>query len=315
VRKIICVAICGTLIALVLILPVVWLAPRWLMTWPYTGASITAPGTLPVMEVLKAQNDLRHSLVETLQLIATVVTAIGLVFTLYFTNENVRIAQENSVQSVKASELTLEAQREGRLGDRFSEAVEKLSHDDIAVRVGAIYALSLIARESKKDYWPVAHLLCTFLRSRRPVGQVRAPGVVAPPDDAKAVAAFFRMGLDVPEGAVDLSRTNLHGLDMSGGMFKKANFDTAELDGAVLARAILTGATLANVNARTANFTCARLDECFMNGMDLTNARLTRADLRDASVTGAKVYQVFGPILNVTQKQKDSAEVWEELPT
>jgi hypothetical protein len=40
-------------------------------------------------------------------------------------------------------------------------------------------------------------------------------------------------------------------------------------------------------------------------------------NLRGAKIRNAKVRHVFGPILNVTQEQKDSAEggVWEELPT
>lgn len=293
----------------------VWILPPHLMVWPYTGVSITAPGVLPVFDALKAQNDLRHSLVETLQLIATVLTAFVLVVTLYFTNENVRIAQENSRQSVKASERTLEAQRQSRLGERFSKAVEQLNNDDVAVRVGAIYALSRIARESSEDYWPVAHLLCSFLRGKRPVEQEGEPAIAAPSDDAKAVAAFFRMGLGNYGGVIDLSRTNLHGLDLTGGLFGKANFDGAKLDGVVLVRSMLIGAKFANVNATYADFTDAQLAESFMNGMNLTAATLTRADLRGASVTNAKIRHVFGPILNVTQEQKDSAEggVWEEL--
>jgi Pentapeptide repeats (9 copies) len=317
VRQVIVVAIYGTLIALALAV-LVWILPPRLMVWPYTGVSITAPGVLPIFDVLKAQNDLRHSLVETFQFIATVLTAAVLVVTLYFTNANLRIAQENSRQSVEASERTLEAQRQSRLGERFSEAVEQLGNDETAVRVGAIYALARIASESSKDYWPVAHLLCSFLRGKRPVEQEAGhPAIAAPPDDAKAVAAFLRMGLGKYGGVIDLSMTNLHGLDLTGGVFGNANFNGAKLDGVVLVRTMLIGATFANVTATHADFTDAQLAESFMNGMDLTAARLTRADLRGASVTKAKVRLVFGPILNVTQEQKDSAEggVWEELST
>jgi Pentapeptide repeats (9 copies) len=314
---VIVVATCGALIVLALAVTLVWILPPHLMVWPYTGVSIPAPGLLPIFDALKAQNDLRHSLVETLQLIATVVTAIVLIVTLYFTNQNVRIAQENSRQSVVASERTLEAQRQSRLGERFSGAVEQLGNKDVAVRVGAIYALSRIARESREDYWPVAHLLCSFLRDKRPVERQGEPAIAVPSDDAKAVAAFFRMGLGKQGGVIDLSRTNLHGLDLTDGVFGNANFNGAKLDGVVLVRAVLIGATFANVTATYADFTDAQLADSFMNGMDLTAARLTRADLRGASVTNAKVHHVFGPILNVTQEQKDSAEggVWEEILT
>lgn len=314
-QRVIAIAICGALVGILLIAPLIWLLPSSLMLLPYTGVSVTAPGLLPPMDVLKAQNDIRHSIVETVQLLGTLATAIGIIVTLYLTNQNVRLAQESAKQGAEASRQTLEAQRQSRLGERFSEAVGRLNSCDVAVRVGAIYILSRVAKESADDYyWPAAHLLSSFLRDRRPAEPGSEPATVAPLDDAKAVAAFFSMGLGTHGGIVDLSRTDLHGLDFTDAIFWGANFDGAKLDGAKFVRAVLNGSKFFNVNASSADFTDARLIKSSMNGMDLTGAKLTRADLRGASVTNAKFHQVFGPIRNVTQQQIDSvAGRWTEL--
>jgi hypothetical protein len=47
------------------------------------------------------------------------------------------------------------ADRERRITDSFTKAVELLGKPELEVRLGAIYALERIARESKRDYWPI----------------------------------------------------------------------------------------------------------------------------------------------------------------
>jgi hypothetical protein len=46
------------------------------------------------------------------------------------------------------------ADRERRITDSFTKAVELLGKPELEVRLGAIYALERIARESKRDHWP-----------------------------------------------------------------------------------------------------------------------------------------------------------------
>ena len=117
-------AVVGGLITAALLLVVVWaiwyIPPR-LMLWPYFGVS-PAPGGLTLNDLLKAESDLRHSVVETAQVVATAVTAFGIVLTLYFTARNVNLAE-------RSSERSLEAMRQSRLGERFSKALEQLGDD------------------------------------------------------------------------------------------------------------------------------------------------------------------------------------------
>ena len=174
--------------------------------------------------------------------------------------------------------------------------------------------------KSEEDHWPIVELLCAFLRSQRPARQQQARGRVSPSEPAKAVAFFLRKRCHTREQAgqvIDLSLTNLHGLNLEKARLTNAVLDGAELDGVRLVGAFLSHAKMANVGATDTDFTDAHLDGCFLNGADLTRATLTRADLRDASVLNAKADPIIGPVFNVTQQQKDSVKgIWNEiLPT
>ena len=60
------------------------------------------------------------------------------------------------------------ADQERRITDSFTKAVELLGKPELEVRLGAIYALERIARESKRDHWPIMETLTAYVRSRAP---------------------------------------------------------------------------------------------------------------------------------------------------
>jgi hypothetical protein len=70
-------------------------------------------------------------------------------------------------------EKQTEADRERRITDSFTKAVELLGKPELEVRLGAIYALERIARESKRDHWPIMETLTAYVRTKSPA-QVRA---------------------------------------------------------------------------------------------------------------------------------------------
>ena len=85
--------------------------------------------------------------------LAQVVGGSLLLLSLYLTYRNVKIAQEN-----------LRIVEEGKLTDRFSKAVELLGDEKLEIRLGGIYALERIARDSQKDHWTVMEVLTAFVR-------------------------------------------------------------------------------------------------------------------------------------------------------
>jgi hypothetical protein len=50
--------------------------------------------------------------------------------------------------------------------DSFSKAVEQLGSDKLEVRLGGIYTLERISKESVDDYWTVIDNLAAFVRER-----------------------------------------------------------------------------------------------------------------------------------------------------
>ena len=59
-----------------------------------------------------------------------------------------------------------EADRQRRIVETFSKAVELLGSDKLEVRVGAIFALERISKESADDYWTIMEVLAAFVRDR-----------------------------------------------------------------------------------------------------------------------------------------------------
>ena len=59
-----------------------------------------------------------------------------------------------------------DADRQRRITESFSKAVEQLGSDKLEVRLGGIYSLERISKESPDDYWTVMENLIAFVRER-----------------------------------------------------------------------------------------------------------------------------------------------------
>ena len=75
---------------------------------------------------------------------------------------NVKIAQENA----RTAQKTLQVTEDGKLTERFSKAVELLGSDKLDTRLGGVYALERIARDSRNDHWTVIEILTAFVREK-----------------------------------------------------------------------------------------------------------------------------------------------------
>jgi hypothetical protein len=67
-------------------------------------------------------------------------------------------------QTRKEQERTYALAREGQITERFTRAVEQLGDEKLDIRLGGIYALERIARDSETHYEPVMEVLMAFLR-------------------------------------------------------------------------------------------------------------------------------------------------------
>ena len=61
--------------------------------------------------------------------------------------------------------------------DRYTRAIKQLGSDKLDVRIGGIYALERIARDSARDHTTVMEVLAAFIREHsREQGALPEPG-------------------------------------------------------------------------------------------------------------------------------------------
>jgi len=91
--------------------------------------------------------------------------AIGLPFLIWqaFQRERTSKAQAQQALSLKKQ---IEVNEQGQITERFTKAIEQLGDGKLTIRLGGIYALERISKESEKDYWPIMDILADFVREK-----------------------------------------------------------------------------------------------------------------------------------------------------
>jgi Pentapeptide repeats (8 copies) len=210
------------------------------------------------------------------------------------------------------SRRTFELTEQGQVTDRYTKAIEQLGSDKLDVRIGGIYALERVARDSPRDHPTVIEVLAAFVREHsREQWPPAEPGAepqlrTTRPDVQAAVTVIGRRHpahdqQQINLAASDLTHANLTGTDLTnvnlfranlgntalaGADLSGTNLGSTDLTGADLSRANLTGALLA-----TANLYGALLISANLTDASLIAAKLTRANLLNADLTGANLFR------------------------
>ena len=74
--------------------------------------------------------------------------------------------EEQTKADLRRHDAQTKADFQRRITESFTKAVEQLGSQNLPVRVGGIYALERISRESVEDYWTVMETLTAFVRER-----------------------------------------------------------------------------------------------------------------------------------------------------
>jgi uncharacterized protein YjbI with pentapeptide repeats len=217
---------------------------------------------------------------------------------LVFTALNFSLLRRNSEQTDQWQRRTHELTEQGQITDRFTKAVEQLGSDKLDVRIGGIYALERIARDSDQDRPTVMEVLTAFIREHSreqwppPDSGSSEQGRLTRPDVQAAVTVAGRRDAKRDILSIDLTNAHLTSANLGG-----ANLRSARLGGANLGGADLRGANLHDANLRGADLTRADLANATLTGAVLTGAHLggavlggadlTRADLANADLTSA----------------------------
>ncbi|PRY00514.1 uncharacterized protein YjbI with pentapeptide repeats [Allonocardiopsis opalescens] len=218
--------------------------------------------------------------------------------------------------------------RRGQFTERYAVAIGQLASEQLAERIGGIYALEHLMRESERDHTTVVEVLAAFVRENAPVDDTAAPAPkgdrdrwmhppAGTPDDPSAERSAARVATDVqtaltvlarrpnrPEpNPVDLRSTDLRGANLVGARLEAvllvgAHLEHAYLGGARLEHAYLGGAhlehaRLGGAHLEQANLWGARLEHAYLGGAHLEHAHLGGAHLEHAYLGGAHLEHAY----------------------
>jgi uncharacterized protein YjbI with pentapeptide repeats len=257
-------------------------------------------------EELKAQNDVRTTL---LQALAGGVLLLGA----YVAYRQLRVT------------------REGQITDRYTKAVDQLGSQHLDVRLGGIYSLERIARDSPPDRATIEEVLTAFVRGHAPWPPPPSP---FPPQAItqrlvtfaqRQRSAWERRTAEDPAGRPEQGQTDeeaaepqppaadvlaamtvlgrrqlppgglrpldLTGVDLRRAELKGANLQGTEFTGANLQRAGLMAANLQDTRLWWTNLQGARLQGANLRGADLWTANLQGTRLEDADLQGVRALQ------------------------
>ena len=174
------------------------------------------------------------------------------------TEDNVRVAAENVSVALK----NVSVAQEGHITDRFTRAIEQLGDDKIEIRLGGIYALERIAKDSEKDHGPIMEVLTAYVRENAPRQEENTPNIPEkPPTDIQAILTVIgrreTTGNNRGNDRLNLSNTQLRGANLTGADLRRVDLTGANLSEAFLKGANLTGTELMAANLSHAYFLTA----------------------------------------------------------
>jgi hypothetical protein len=187
--------------------------------------------------------------------------------------------------------------REGQITERFTRAVDQLGHDKPDVRVGGIYALERIAKDSPLDRQSICEILVAYVRANAPwppaaeasvkpvVLQVRAPDI-----HAAIMVLTRRLACGYWPAPLLLYAVDLRNGTFASYHFKGVNLASSNLDWSNLNRACLDGAMLFQAKLKGCYLQAATLSGSDLRGAELEGAKLNGADLRRAKLQEARLH-------------------------
>jgi hypothetical protein len=215
--------------------------------------------------------------------------------------------------SVQETSAQLRLTEQAQVYGQFNTAITDLGSPSADVRLGGIYALQDIMRDSPDEQPVIINVLAAFIRDHAPARPAppHALAATAPRPPADIQAALMVLGTRQPghdDGTViDLKHADLRGADLQRANLAGADLAGADLSGAYLVLANLTGinpnpwtlfagdatdfsgANLVGATLAGADLAGADLEYASMSDADLCNADLGSADLTSAGLDSANL--------------------------
>ncbi|WP_309745049.1 pentapeptide repeat-containing protein [Chamaesiphon sp. OTE_20_metabat_361] len=216
-------------------------------------------------------------------------------------------------QYLRRAEARWQLTYDRSITDRFSQAISHLASDKVEIRLGGIYTLECLARDSPAEYWLTIEVLTAFVRERSarvevsspprweksstgdppsPAPSRRLPQSLRIPTDIQAVMTILTRrdsSKDLPDRIIELRQSNLRNADLNGIELWGANLWQVNLRQAHLWQAKLAGASLGRANLSDASLWQADLEDAYLWKANLEGADLSSANLAGANLEGANL--------------------------
>ena len=199
----------------------------------------------------------------------------------------------STVGQLQGTQHQLQIAEQGQITDRYNAAIANLGATSIDIRLGGIYALQRLMRDSPRDQPTVIAVLCAFAReptaSSPSPQESSAPSLPTDVQAALSVVGTRNTANDGRTTLIDLSHATLADAQLEFLRLTGADLSGAYLAGANLIYTHLAGANLSGANLATAHLTNTDLARADLSHVNLTGAVLAGANLAGASFFGANL--------------------------
>lgn len=229
--------------------------------------------------------------IETLKTIATLFAGIAILLNIYYAAKRSEVFEKNTLAAIQSVEVS----EAGKVSDRFTKAIEELGSDNLAIRLGGIYALEQMANKNEREHWTIVQVLTAFVREKASKKAVDLAKPEFQPDEKNQALedknSGWKLAIDIQAALTVIGRrdakseqedqlVDLRNVNISGADIRKANLQRAILTESTLVGAILFGANLVGAILFKAN-----LQEAILFGAQLQEAILTESNLQEVVLT------------------------------
>ncbi|MBL1405366.1 MAG: pentapeptide repeat-containing protein [Rhizobiales bacterium] len=166
---------------------------------------------------------------------------------------------------------------------------EDVSEPAMELRLGAIYALERIARDSWKDHWPIMEVLTAYIRENSPYKDG---------DEPKKISNDIQAIMDV------IGRRNEKWIKKEKTLKKKLNFwkcnlrqlsldEDTNFTGATFSSSYLVGSYFEGVDFTNCYFQISKLKDASFHKCDMTRSKFEGARFNSTSFVKCKFYEIF----------------------
>ena len=215
-------------------------------------------------------------------------------------NKNVEIANENvkiGNKNIEIANKNIEIQLNNAIEERFNNAITLIGSDNVATRLGAIYALDHIAKDTynkEKSYTKtIFQILCSYIRettSNKNYEIKHKPSV----EIQTIIDLLFKSHKNNFNGytelKADLSYSYLCGADFSYAHCKHLFFMGAHCEGVYFMGAHCEGANFMYANCKRVFFKGAKFKRALFNGANCAYANFSYFSCEGADFSYADCY-------------------------